>query len=262
MGIFMPLITLTTDFGTSSPYVAAMKGVILSICPHAQLVDLGHDLPPQDVVHAAYFLADAIPYFPERTIHVCVVDPGVGTDRALLLAEARRQFVLAPDNGVLTFVLEKLDRSASIRTLTESKFWRCDRSNTFHGRDILAPVAGHLALDTPAEMFGPTTAEWKRIDEPRPAIQDRCVEGSIVLVDGFGNLISNITATMLPKPPIRIQMGDHANVPFVDTYAEALPGTLVALIGSEGRLEIALVDGNAAAFVRAGVGSALVVAGA
>lgn len=254
----MPLITLTTDFGTAAPYVAAMKGVVFSIDPEARIVDLGHDLPPQDVLHTAHFLAQSVPHFPNGTIHVCVVDPGVGTKRALLLAEAGGQLLLAPDNGVLTFAIEALGGSNTVRQLSESKFWHSNPSPTFHGRDILAPVAAHLGLGISPAQLGPPVTSWSRLTEPKPQRVAAGVQGVVVFVDGFGNLITNIPATMLAAAPARVRVGNR-EAPMVRTYGEALPGALVALIGSSDRLELAVVDGNAAKTLNLGVGQAVTV---
>src|SRR5262245_20407745 len=149
-----PLITLTTDFGSASPYVAAMKGVVLSINPHTRLLDLTHAIRPQDLRHACYFLATAVPYFPAGTIHVCVVDPGVGSERAALYAEADGQRFVGPDNGIFTGVFRKLGRPAC-RRLANCRFWRPGVSATFHGRDIFAPVAAHLSLGVDPAELGP-----------------------------------------------------------------------------------------------------------
>src|SRR5689334_23663128 len=148
------LVTLTTDFGGGSSYVAAMKGALLTVNPAARLVDLSHDLPPQDLVATAYFLADALPWFPTGTIHVVVVDPGVGTERHLLCVEWRGQHLLVPDNGCWTALIADNERP-TVHRLAERRFWRPEVSATFHGRDILAPVAGHLSLGVAPADLGP-----------------------------------------------------------------------------------------------------------
>src|SRR5438067_9657108 len=162
-----PLVTLTTDFGEDSPYVAAVKGVILSVNPDARLLDLGHQLPPQDIPHASFFLTAAIPYFPPGTLHVVVVDPGVGTERALLYVEVGGQRLLAPDNGCWTRLIAAGATPRVIR-LAEPRYWRQPVSATFHGRDILAPVAGHLSLGLDPGLLGPAVTKWVRWDEPAP----------------------------------------------------------------------------------------------
>jgi S-adenosylmethionine hydrolase len=244
----MALVTLTTDFGNASPYAAAMKGALLSINPAATIVDLSHLLPPQDVRFAAYFLAESMPYFPSGTIHIAVVDPGVGTDRQLLLVQAGEQFQLAPDNGILSFALAELG-APTIRKLTESRFWRSNPSTTFHGRDILAPVAAHLALGTPPAEFGPVVTNWNRLVEPSPTVNGAMTLGEVVYIDSFGNLITNIRRQHLPRSPGLVSIGQRTEIPLVRTYGDAQPGSIVALVGSSGRLEISRVNGSAAQFL-------------
>ncbi|HEV3144914.1 MAG TPA: SAM-dependent chlorinase/fluorinase [Gemmataceae bacterium] len=252
------LVTLSTDFGAASPYVAAMKGVLLSVNPEARLLDLSHSLPPQNIRHAAHFLAQAAPYFPAGTLHVCVVDPGVGSERAILYAEAGSQRLLAPDNGCLTEVLRVLGGAKQIRRVTEKKFWRPSVSSTFHGRDIFAPVAGHLSRGvTPAEI-GPAVTDMVRLHLPQPRKGESWLEGEVAFVDDFGNLISNVPVDMLP-PVFQVTIGAQEIRRFVRSYAEAKPGELVALISSDGHLEIALVNGNAAHRLRAESGTAVTV---
>lgn len=252
-----PHITLTTDFGAGSSYVAAMKGVILGLNPAVRLIDLTHQIPPQDVRHAAYFLADSIPYFPVGAIHVVVVDPGVGTARRLLYAEVAGQRLLAPDNGCWTLI-PGADRTNVAISLIEPRFWRSTVSDTFHGRDILAPVAAHLSLAvTPAEL-GPPVTDWIRLQEPPATRTEKGIIGEVVCVDHFGNLITNIPADQylaLAGQSIRVQVGIHAVERRVRTYGEAAAGTLVALISSSGRLEVAEVNGNAARRLQVGAGT-------
>src|SRR5438105_1797592 len=165
-----PLISLTTDFGTGSPYVAAMKGVILGINPAARLVDLSHDVPAQDVRHAAYLLAAAVPYFPASVLHVAVVDPGVGSARAVLYVEVDGHRLLVPDNGCWTFLAGEGCRPLVYR-VSEPRFWRQPVSATFHGRDIFAPVAAHLSLGLAPQALGPTVAEWVVLRQRPPRIE-------------------------------------------------------------------------------------------
>jgi S-adenosylmethionine hydrolase len=257
----MSLITLTTDFGESSPYVAVMKGVILSINPAVQIVDLSHEIGPQDVRHGSYFLATAVPYFPKGTIHVAVVDPGVGTERAILLAEVVGQFVLAPDNGLLTGLLER-QQPAGLWRVTETRFWRLTVSATFHGRDIFAPVAAHLALEPIPARFGVPVADWVQLPgQPFHAEPGR-LRGCIQFVDRFGNLISNIPAEAVASPPRRIAVGNGelADVKWVRTYGEAHVGEIVALASSDGFVEIAVVNGSAAQALGIAAGSTIEIA--
>jgi S-adenosylmethionine hydrolase len=255
-----PLITLTTDFGDSSPYVAAMKGVILGINSQARLVDLSHQIPPQDVRYTAFFLAAALPYFPRQTLHVIVVDPGVGTDRALLYVEAADQRLLVPDNGCWTELARRAGQPPKVIRLAEPRYWRPVVSATFHGRDILAPVAGHLSLGLDPQLLGPVAADWVRIEIPAPVREPNGWRGEVIFVDGFGNLITNIPAEMLPATgPLRIQVADTEVSRRVRTYGEALPGTVVALVSSVGLLEIAVTQGNAVQKLNAAVGTPVAV---
>jgi S-adenosylmethionine hydrolase len=294
-----PIITLTTDFGEDSPYVAAMKGVILAINPKARLVDLGHQIPPQDLRHAAFYLKSSIPFFPPGVIHVIVVDPGVGTDRALLYVEVEGHRLLVPDNGCWTELARDSGRAThsgasgphtpvwppTVIRLTESKYWRNPVSPTFHGRDILAPVAAHLSLGEDPQKLGPLVHEWVRLEIPSPVVEASRVIGEVIYVDHFGNLITNIPKAVLGAmlsrsnpdqaelskssggresmppaelpggAPIRILVGDQEVTRLVQAYGEAASGTLVALMSSAGLLEIAITGGNAAEKLRAGVGS-------
>jgi hypothetical protein len=253
-----PFITLTTDFGEADSYVAAMKGVILSINPAARLMDLGHQLPPQDVVHAAFFLAGAVPYFPPGSLHVVVVDPGVGTDRALLYAELGAQRLLAPDNGVLTL----LERSLGVRRLfrlAESRFWRADVSRTFHGRDILAPVAAHLSLGVRPEELGPALTELHRLKFPEPRADAASVRGEVVDIDRFGNLITNIPASLISERTSFLAEVCGRTARSVPAYADASPGELVVLVSSSGLLEVALNQGNGARELAAKRGAAVIL---
>ena len=251
------LVTFTTDFGTGSSYVAAMKGALLAINPSARPIDLTHDLPPQDLIATAYFLADALPWFPPGTIHVVVVDPGVGSERALLCVEWNDSHLLVPDNGCWTILTD--DRPpVTVYRLTESRYWRSAVSATFHGRDILAPVAGHLMLGVRPADLGPLVATWQRLALPEPIESAGTVRGQVVVVDRFGNLVTNIAARRLPDAA-RVFVGGDSPVRLVRTYGDAEPGTLVALIGSGGRLEVAVVNGSAAVRLRQGVGGVVEV---
>jgi S-adenosylmethionine hydrolase len=255
-----PLITLTTDFGDASPYVAAMKGVIFALHPTARIVDLSHSLPRQDIAHAAFFLPACLPYFPLGTLHIIVVDPGVGTDRAILYVELQRQRLLVPDNGCWTS-LSGSELPLVIR-LAESKYWRQPVSPTFHGRDVFAPVAARLAGGLDPHCLGPVVHEWVRWQEPPPITEVSRLAGQVVFVDRFGNLISNIPGEAFQrwaKRPVRILVGTNEVPRRVRTYGEADKGELVALISSTERLEIAVVEGNAAQQLHASAGTPIQV---
>jgi hypothetical protein len=253
----MPLVTLTTDFGDGSTYVAALKGALLAVNPAARPIDLSHRLPPQDLVATAYFLADTLPWFPPATVHVVVVDPGVGTDRALLCVGWNGQTILAPDNGCWTHLIASDDRP-QVRRLENRQYWLPAVSPTFHGRDILAPVAGHLTLGVAPVDLGPTVTDWVRLTLPRPRITPVGVCGQVVQVDAFGNLITNIPLSDV-HPGRTVRIGDVAVNTWVRTYGDAEPDRLVALIGSTGRLELAVVRGCAVARLGVGVGTPVVV---
>ena len=244
-----PIITLLTDFGTRDPYVAAMKGVILSLRPDAVLVDLTHEVPPQDIVAGAFLLAEATPYFPPGTIHLAVVDPGVGTQRRALAAHAREQFWVGPDNGLFHLVFREND-SVDIVSLENPEYFRGAVSPTFHGRDVFAPVAAHLSGGTPLNAFGPPLPDPAVLSWPQLVFTPEAVRGEIVYVDGFGNLVSNIRgsdlqAWMGEKPHVIIL--SSLTLPGLSrTYGDVAPKQFLALVGSHGYLEIACAQGNAA----------------
>jgi S-adenosylmethionine hydrolase len=253
-----PIITLTTDFGAASPYVAAMKGVVLALNPAARLVDLTHQVPPQDVRHAGFFLAQAVPPFPRGVIHVVVVDPGVGTDRALLCAEVDGHRLLAPDNGCWTLLGGRAER---VIRLAERRFWRDTVSATFHGRDILAPTAAHLSLGVDPRELGPEVDEWVKLDVSVPRRGANSVQGEVIFIDDFGNLISNIPAEGLQRPDVLIvgKKTFRRRFRWVRSYAEAEPGTLVVLASSAGLLEVAVSQGNAARRLKVQVGTPVTI---
>jgi S-adenosylmethionine hydrolase len=253
-----PLITLTTDFGTASPYVAVMKGVILSINPQARLLDLSHSIRAQDVRHASYFLATTAPFFPAGTIHVCVVDPGVGSERAALYAEAGGQRFIGPDNGILTGGFAKLGR-ACCRRLANNRFWRPGVSSTFHGRDIFAPVAAHLSLGVDPNELGPELPEPVLLPSRSAVTFGNKWQGEVQFVDDFGNLITNIPACKLKCLPVKVALAQTKPVAlrWVRTYADAAPGELVCLFSSDGFFEVAEVNGNAARRLGVEVGAAV-----
>jgi S-adenosylmethionine hydrolase len=247
------IITLLTDFSTDG-YVAAMKGVILGINPQATLVDVSHEVPPQDVRHAAFVLATACPYFPPGTVHLVVVDPGVGSERAALAVRAAGQLFVAPDNGVLSLALA--GGYEEVVRLTERRYWRPQPSRTFHGRDIFAPVAAHLSLGLPLAALGESAAELVQLPRSTPSRRpDGAWLAHVIYVDRFGNLITD----MRPEPEwldrlAGAQVGGAIVNDVVGTYADVPSGAPAILVGSAGYLEIAIRDGSASAEFRAGVG--------
>jgi S-adenosylmethionine hydrolase len=251
------LITLTTDFGQASPYVAALKGAILGVNPLVRILDLSHDIPAQDFRAASFFLASAIPYFPAGPIHVVVVDPGVGTDRALLYVEAGQHRLLAPDNGCWTELARHLDAPPRVIRLNEPGYWRGPLSATFHGRDILAPVAAWLSLNLDPDRLGPRTTEWVDLRMPAPELKPDYLKGEVVFVDRFGNLITNIPGQALASlagSTLHVLVGNHHVSQVARAYGDAPPGTLIALVSSGGTLEVAVTQGNAARRLGVGVG--------
>ncbi len=258
----MSIITLTTDFGIGSPYVAAMKGVILTLDPAAVLVDITHAIRPQDVREAALVLAEVAPRFPPGTIHVAVVDPGVGTDRALVYAEFGAQRYLAPDNGLLSRVAWRGPRGRVIR-LAERQFWLAEVSATFHGRDILAPVAARLGLGLDPQRLGPPMERLVMLDWPEPRVLPGEIQGEVDQVDSFGNLVTNIAAGLLPQAveyaQTRVVCAGHETVGIACAYGDRPPGSLVALVGSSGRLEVAIRGGSAVRELGVGVGAEVTV---
>ena len=259
----MPILTLSTDFGNGSPYVAAMKGVILSINPAATIVDLTHDIPAQDIRHGALVLDDVTRWFPEGTIHVAVVDPGVGTSRAIVYAEVAGQKYVAPDNGLLSRLAARTPPAKLVR-LSNPEYWLDPVSATFHGRDIMAPAAARLSLGLEPERLGPPLEKLVTLDWPGVRVGPRRIEGSVLEIDRFGNLITNITADMLVGRPTDGRACVICNVyetwGIRRAYADQSSGTLIALIDSGGRLELAIVGDSAASRLGVHLGERVVVA--
>jgi S-adenosylmethionine hydrolase len=259
----MSIITLTTDFGAGSPYVAAMKGVILRINPAVTIVDITHSIPAQDIRRAALVLDDVAEWFPDDTIHVAVVDPGVGTERALVYARIGRQQFVTPDNGTLGRLAAR-SRPTKIIQLTQSEYWLRPVSATFHGRDIMAPVAARLSLGLDPEQLGSRRENLVGLEQPQARLMPGRIEGTVLEVDSFGNLITNISGEMLAGRPtdlrVCIAVSIYETWGIYHTYSEQLSGTLVALIGSSGRLELAIVGDNAAARLGIQPGTPVVLA--
>ncbi len=252
------LITLTTDFGVSSPYVAAMKGVILSLHPNVRLVDISHAIPPQQIRPAALVLAEVTPLFPPETIHLAVIDPGVGSSRAVVYAEFPWGRYVCPDNGLLGRLADRTPPSKIIR-IEATQYFRQPVAPTFHGRDIMAPVAAHLSLGlSPAEL-GPVHPGLVALDWPGVHAVARKIEGEVIRVDDFGNLITNITRDMLAEAPtdetVTISCDQHETHGIFTTYADQPAMTLMALIGSNDQLELAIVEDSAKIMLGVGVGA-------
>jgi S-adenosylmethionine hydrolase len=241
------LITLTTDFGYADPYVGIMKGVICRIAPQARIVDLSHGVPAQDVMAAALLLCHSRQYFPRGTIHIAVVDPGVGGARRPLLVEVDGNYLIGPDNGVLSLAATR-ERPNRIIHLSNRTYYLRPTSATFHGRDIFAPVAGYLSLGVAPEAFGEATNDWIELHWPAILRTESSIEGKIVYIDGFGNLFTNIRAHDLEDlsgHPLRITVRDLSIPGLADNYAAVASGQYVALINSWGLLEIAIYKDSA-----------------
>ncbi len=263
------IITLTTDFGLDDAYVAAMKGVILEINPGATVVDISHSIDPQNIRQGAFVFSTAYPYFPQDTVHLVVVDPGVGGPRRAIIVETDNAIFVAPDNGVLSYVVQasgtkrvtkptlmKLPPELQAFEITNSKYWHHPVSSTFHGRDIFAPVAGHISLGIPLNELGDPIASINVSPLPRPrADAAGSLIGHILHIDHFGNLITDITSQDLPSGKFHIEVARHRIASLSQSYEPAREP--LALIGSSGRLEIALKGGSAARLLGLKVGDEL-----
>jgi hypothetical protein len=253
-----PVVTLTTDFGITDAYVGIVKGVILSICPHATLVDISHSVPPQDVATAALILRQAAPYFPPETIHVAIVDPGVGTDRRAVAAISPLGVFVAPDNGILTGVLPAALVGIRAVHLNRPQFWLAAPGATFHGRDLFAPVAAYLAAGTSLLDVGqPIDPEGLvRLPWPEPVTVPGEIVGEIIHVDHFGNLVANIDRRTLERNTVEtVFVGEREVGALVSTYGDRGPGQPAAYIGSSGLLEVAVVNCDASQALGAGKGT-------
>jgi S-adenosyl-L-methionine hydrolase (adenosine-forming) len=254
----MTIITLTSDFGMRDPYVGIMKGVILGIAPLARLVDLSHELPPQSIDMAAYTLRGAVPYFPAGTIHLAIIDPGVGSARRPLLVSTERALFVGPDNGLFSFALDEPGSQA--RVLDRELYWLPKISRTFHGRDIFAPVAAHLAAGLSPSKLGTMIHDPVRVLRREPARGPSGeISGHIIHVDRFGNLISNIPAPWLRGAGWTCEIAGHRVAGPSESYAAAQPGELVLLISSGDTAEIAVREGNAAERLGIGSGAPLIL---
>ena len=260
------IITFTTDFGQTDGYVAAMKGVVLSINPEAVVVDICHSIQPQNIPQAAYILSTVYECFPERTIHLVVVDPGVGTERRAIILRTPHADFIAPDNGVLSYVIRhyatgpvesgryRLEAGESLEaiSITRPEYWRSPVSATFHGRDIFAPVAAHLSLGRQPSDFGEPADSLVVLPATGPEqLNDGTLTGHIRHIDSFGNLITDIRSSDLPKnyPELTVEVAGQSINGITRTYSDGKG--LLALIGSSGYLEIALPNGSASTFLNA-----------
>ena len=256
-----PIVTLTTDFGLNDHFVGTMKGVILSIVPEAEIVDICHSVQAFDILDGALALAQAYNYFPTRTVHLVVVDPGVGSARRPILASCDKYNFVAPDNGVLSLMYAREER-LNVRHISSDHYFLQPLSNTFHGRDVFAPVAAYLAKGVDQEKFGNEITDFVRFNAPKPKATDaKTLRGVVLKVDRFGNLITNITPQDVPAlfqsqpASFKILVGKKEITTLSTNYAEGAPGEIFAIVGSMGYLEIAANRGAAAQLSGAGKGA-------
>lgn len=238
------IITLLTDFGEADGFIGTMKGVILSINPKANIVDMSHQIPAQDVDAGAFVLNCSYRYFPVGTIHVVVVDPGVGSERKILAVQSGNYFFIAPDNQLLKYIFQSSETLTVIDVLNKQFFLK-NISHTFHGRDIFAAVAAHLSAGVGIEQLGFETKNYDRGKINRPVITKSSIIGKIIYSDKFGNLITNIPGEAIIKPVSLIQIGSTRLTRLSNSYNEVDTNLPLAIIGSSGYLEIAIRNGNA-----------------
>lgn len=242
------IITLTTDFGLQDHYVSAMKAVILGLAPEVRLIDVSHDIPAQDIMAGAWVIRNAAFMFPKGTVHLVVVDPGVGTDRHPVALEINGQYFVGPDNGIFSLFYDAYDFKAV--KLNKQKYWRPERSRTFHGRDIFAPVAAHLSKGVPMEELGDPINDLVTYHWAVPIGDKDGLQGWVVHIDRFGNLITNISEELVEdlvgRRKVKIYVGNTVIDHMVNTFGDVEEGDPVAFIGSSGMLEIGINKGNAA----------------
>ena len=257
------LITLLTDFGLQDVYVGVMKGVILGIFPEAKVVDISHGTPKYDIVTGAFMLADACRQFPLGTVHVAVVDPEVGSRRNPIIVESRRSYFVGPDNGLLSMA-SQTEGIVKIVRIENAAYMLRDRSGTFDGRDVFSPASAYLAKGTPLDNFGPRINSMVEMTLPKPKFSNRSFSAHILHVDGFGNIVTDISSKALEdlgfkgEESLLTTVGRTTlSIPFRPTYSEVPVGSLVLIVGSHGFLEIAVNQGSAASALGARVGMKL-----
>jgi S-adenosylmethionine hydrolase len=252
-----PILTLTSDFGLTDHYVAAMKGVILSICPQARIVDISHGISPFEIAEGAYLIAQAYPSFPPKTVHVVVVDPGVGTARRPILLEAAGQYFVGPDNGVLSMIYSR--EKHKVRLISNDRYFRKPVSRTFHGRDVFSPVAAHLAAGVPPSRMGKLIHDYLRPSFEKPQrTGKRTWTGRILKIDRFGNIVTNFQVSEFPdldRNNFSLAIGPRQIGVMAHSYAECGPGELFLIAGSSGYLEVSVGQGSAARTIGCEIGA-------
>lgn len=247
--IEMAIITLITDFGLADGYPGIMKGVIYSISPSARIADITHLISPQNIREGAVALFRSYRYFPPGSIHVAVIDPGVGTNRRPIALQLGNHYFVGPDNGLFSLVVQEAVSNridCHYVVLNNEKYWLPSPSNVFHGRDIFAPVAAHLSLGVSLDQFGDTTNDLIRMDFPKPTRTENCMEGEVITIDHFGNLSTNILDMDLQDTQnIQVVIAGHMIQGLVRTFGEGQTGRLAAMIGTDHELMISIINGNA-----------------
>lgn len=242
------IITFTTDFGLQDHYVSAMKAVILGIVPDARLIDVSHEIPPQDIMAGAWVIRNSAFLYPANTVHIVVVDPGVGTDRNPIVLKIEDQYFVGPDNGIFSLLYNEFKYKAY--KLNKSKYWRKDLSRTFHGRDIFAPIAAHISNGVNLKELGDPIKDLVSYHWAVPLGDKDGLQGWVIHIDRFGNLITNISEDLLERTAgrrkVKIYVGNTIIDHLVNTFGDVEPGEPVAFIGSSGMLEVAINKGNAA----------------
>ncbi len=257
------IITLTTDYGTNDHLVGTMKGVILKINPDATIVDISHNVTAYDLLDGALTIGSAYSYFPPKTVHVVVVDPGVGTERRPLLVSAQNQYFIAPDNGVLSVIFERED-NVVVRHANVEHYYLNPVSKTFHGRDVFAPVAAWLTKGWQTPSMGDEITDYKKFSLPKPKEADGGLKGVVLRVDAFGNLVTNFRAEHLAENAqengnFKMQVGTQAVTKLVDTFARGTAGEPIAYVGSSGYIEIGVNKGSAARTLALGRGTPVIL---
>ena len=261
----MVLVGILSDFGLKDSYAAQMKAIILSISPAATIVDISHDIERHNIQQGMFVLASAVPYFPKDTIYLAVVDPGVGGSRRPLLLETKRSKFVGPDNGLLVLAAEK-EGVVGAYHLTESRYFAERVSQTFHGRDIFAHVAGHLANGVPALLLGRPVSDYVRPRIAAPKLQGNKIQSTVLHIDGFGNIVTDVDSHLLDREKIiagctvKVEAGHmRREIPFCRGYSDAKPGELLAVVGGHGFLEFAVNQGDASRIIDVRVGSPITI---